>query len=127
MGRNLSCRLEHEGINPSYIISYLEKDIVARLNSFANEANENTMIVGDLQHYILDINDITRNLNTALDTINLQIQTIVAISENNEAGVAEIVSKNELTNRSAESLYDVTMQNERNKEKLIEIVSQFKM
>lgn len=109
------------------IIEYLEKDIVDRLNSFADVANENTVIVSDLQNSILDINDITRNLNNALEMIKMQIQTIVAISERNEVGVAEIVNKNELTNKSAESLYDVTMQNECNKEKLIEIINQFKL
>lgn len=108
------------------IVGFLEEDVVARLNDFASMAADNTEASADLQAAISEIHDIVEDLNSALSSIEKQIENIVFAAEDNDKGVSEIIEKNELTNLSAETLYNITTENSKKNSELTALVNQFK-
>lgn len=109
------------------IISFLENDIVKRFNGFANIANENNEMVGEIQQSIQEIHLIMDELNLSLNAIMQSLRLIVEDADSNERDVNAIVQKNDLTNVSVQQLYNITTDSEKNNKELTDIIQQFKL
>ena len=61
-----------------------------------------------------------------LDSIREQVDSIKSASGDNEAGVEDIIVKNENTNSTAEVLAGILQNNQENTEKIVTLVQNFK-
>ena len=73
-----------------------------------------------------EINEVTREFVVELDSIREQVDSIKSASGDNEAGVEDIIVKNENTNSTAEVLAGILQNNQENTEKIVTLVQNFK-
>ena len=123
-------RLTNESIDETVkcfdeINDYLESDIMLKLEEFNSEAQNNNKITSDL---INNINEINRNVLEFKQFVNelvSQMDEIRLLSEQNSAGIDDIVSKNEKTSSIAENMAGSAGNNKNNAKALGEIISKF--
>ena len=107
------------------IIGFLEQDVADNFKDFSNKADEYNQAVDKLLGNMEEINGAMQELNKELVAIREEVDAIKAAADANEAGVEEIVAKNESTNTTAEVLSDILKSNQTNTEKMINIVQEF--
>jgi methyl-accepting chemotaxis protein len=123
-------RLTNESIDETVkcfdeINDYLESDIMLKFEEFNSEAQNNNKITSDL---INNINEINRNVLEFKQFVNelvSQMDEIRLLSEQNSAGIDDIVSKNEKTSSIAENMAGSAGNNKNNAKALGEIISKF--
>lgn len=123
-------RLTNESIDETLkcfdeLNDYLEKDIMQRLEEFNEGAQNNNRITQEL---IGDINEISRSVKEFKNFVNelvSQMGDIKMLSEQNSAGIDNIVDKNENTSRIAEDMVGTVNNNKDNAKALSEIISRF--
>lgn len=108
------------------IIGFLENNVASQFRDFAKNAEEYFSSVEDIKSIIEEIHQVTSALSETLENIGEQMETVRNASDNNEAGVEEIINKNELTNSTAEVLFNVLGENKENANRLVTIVNNFK-
>ena len=104
---------------------YLENDIMAKFEEFSTEAQNNNKTTSAL---IDNINEVSRNVVEFKKFVNelvSQMDEIRMLSEQNNAGIDDIVDKNEHTSRIAEDMVGVVNNNKENAKALGDIISRF--
>lgn len=109
------------------IVGFLEKDVADRFQEFASNAADYSAIVADIRQTIEEVHNVTVTFARELEEIGEQVNAIKMASGDNEAGVDEIVTKNENTNSTAEVLFNVLNSNKENTGKLVSIINDFKI
>src|SRR5574344_505308 len=108
------------------IVGFLEKDVAKQFQTFADTAEDYNKSVESIQRTIEEIHDVTEQFSSELSAINEQVNAVRSAAGDNEAGVEDIISKNEHTNATAEVLSDILHTNQESTEKIITIVQDFK-
>ena len=108
------------------IVGFLEKDVAKQFQTFADTAEDYNKSVESIQRTIEEIHDVTEQFSGELSAINEQVNAVRSAAGDNEAGVEDIISKNEHTNATAEVLSDILHTNQESTEKIITIVQDFK-
>ena len=72
-----------------------------------------------------EINNAIAEFDNELSVIRDQVEAIKLASGANEAGVGDIIDKNESTNSTASVLADILKSNQGNTEKIISLVQNF--
>ncbi len=107
------------------IINFFHQDVAAGFKNFADEADEYNESADSLQSTIEEISVSINEFVKALAAIREQVETIKIASGSNEAGVGDIVNKNESTNSTVEALADILKSNQESAEKIGAIVRGF--
>lgn len=108
------------------IVGFLETDVANRFQSFANSAEDYNHSVESIQNTIDEIQTVTSQFATEINDISEQVNSIRSASKDNEAGVEDIVTKNEKTNSTVEVLSSVVKTNQDNTSKLMGLLQEFK-
>jgi len=107
------------------VIGFLEKDVASSFKNFADTAEDYNVSVDSLQSTIEEINTSIVGFMDELSSIREQVEAIKSASGANEAGVGDIIDKNESTNSTAEVLADILRSNQENTEKIVSLVQNF--
>ena len=108
------------------IVGFLERDVASQFQNFANIAEENNRSVDAIQKTIEEIQNVTEAFAGEINEISQEVNAIRSASGDNEAGVEDIINKNENTNTTAEVLSGILNSNKESTEKIISIVHDFK-
>jgi len=107
------------------IITFLEQDVSTQFEEFSSISKENRVVAKHLQEAVAEIKEITAQFSECLRYILEQMDGLKYASEQNEAGVDDIVEKNVKTNAIVEELSNMATDNRDNAERLSDIVSKF--
>ena len=107
------------------IVGFLEKDVAKQFQTFAETAEDYNKSVEILQSTIEEIHDVTNQFSKELNAISEQVDAVRSAAGDNEAGVEDIINKNEHTNSTAEVLSNVLNTNKESTEKIISIIQDF--
>lgn len=125
-------RLTNESIDETVkcfdeLNDYLESDIMTKFEEINSEAQNNNQITSDLIDNINEINKNVLEFKKFVNELVSQMDDIRMLSEQNSAGIDDIVSKNEQTSNIAENMAGSAGNNKDNAKALGEIISKFTM
>lgn len=107
------------------IIDYLESDVEIKFEKFNEVAQVNDEISSDIKQIMTEVRSSMSEFIKFVNDIAVQMDAIKAVSDQNNAGITEIVEKNNQSNMIAEEMMDVVTRNKESVEQLKEIVSRF--
>lgn len=108
------------------IIAFMETDVSGKFQEFAAMATQYGTVVNDIREVIHSIHDKTGVFSESATNIRNQINTVKMASDDNEQGINEIVTKNDMTIKIADSIIQIADQNQSNVEEIKDIVDMFK-
>ncbi len=89
-------------------------------------ASQYEAVVNDIQEVIHSINSKTSVFSESATNIRDQINNVKMASNDNEQGVDDIIVKNDLTTKTADSIIKIADLNQSNVEAIKDIVDMFK-
>lgn len=108
------------------IIQFMEEDVTGKFENFANMANGYGASVETIQSAIHEIDDKTISFVKSVANIKEQIGNVSMASNDNAAGVDEIINKNERTTTTADDINKIAQENRTNASAIKEIADRFK-
>lgn len=121
---NLSIEMVRECFND--IIEFMEDDIATEFENFVEMAKGYSTSVDTIRAAIQEIDDRTVDCVQSVANIKTQIKNVKIASNDNEAGVEEIVSKNERTTSTADDINKIAQENRNNAISIKMIAEKFK-
>jgi methyl-accepting chemotaxis protein len=121
---NLSIEMVRECFND--IIQFMEKDVATEFESFVNLSKGYSTSVETIRSAIHEIENRTSDCVQSVDNIKVQIGNVRMASNDNEAGVEEIISKNERTTSAADDINKIAQENRNNAMAIKNIADSFK-
>lgn len=121
---NRSIEMVRECFND--IMQFMEQDVAGKFENFVEMANGYGASVETIQSAIHEIDDKTVEFVNSVANIKDQIGNVSMASNDNAAGVEEIVSKNERTTSAADDINKIAQENRDNASSIKEIVDRFK-
>lgn len=109
------------------IIGFLDQNVKGQFDNFTSEAEAYVASVEEIRAVIRNIGGHMEAFEEALHTISEQMENVRLAADENESGVGELVTKNELTNSATEELCKVLHVNAENTGKITDIVQKFKL
>ena len=103
----------------------MTEDVSKRLEELSTYANDSNISVESVQGIMVEIQEVSQTFVDSISKMREQLDVVQLSSNENEAGVQEIVEKNEQTSETAEVLVDVVKKNKENAESLQTIVNRF--
>lgn len=107
------------------VLSYLEKDISPKFDAFSSIAKDNSTGTTDLNDMIGEIQEALSSFSIFLSQVTQQMEGISLASEQNNAGVDDIVEKTVSTASVSEKMRELASENQNSVDSLTEIVKQF--
>lgn len=107
------------------IIAFMETDVSSKFQEFAAMAVQYGTVVNDIQEVIHSIHDKTSVFSESATNIRDQINNVKMASDDNEQGINEIVTKNDMTIKIADSIIQTADKNQENVEEIKGIVDMF--
>lgn len=107
------------------ILNYLEKDISPKFDTFNSIAKDNNVNTTDLSDMIASIQNSLSSFSAFLLQVTQQMEGIMLASEQNNAGVDDIVEKTVSTASVSEKMRELANDNQKSVDKLTDIVKQF--
>lgn len=107
------------------IIAFLENEVEKQFSEFSQTAKGNSTSARALQDIIQEINDIAASFASFVISLSEQVDTIQTASSQNEAGIDEIIKKNEKTSMIVSELQNISEANLESALRISKIVSQF--
>jgi len=107
------------------IIGYLETSVSGQFEEFSGVSKRNYSAASNLQDNIERIYDVSGQIGQYVERINVMMDDLRTASSQNEAGVDDIVIKNDNTSTIAETLSQSASENKADAEKLSDIVNRF--
>lgn len=108
------------------VIKFLEQNVSQQFMSFVESSKEYYKAVEEIRLIIDEIKEVVTGFGDSLDTIRDQMERVKDAANRNEAGVAEIVDKNQRTSDTAEVLSNVLLANAESGDRIEAIVQNFK-
>lgn len=107
------------------ITEFLEKDISKQFEEFVGVTGEYSRAIEMFDNIINEISNASVEFTDSAGKIRAQMDSVQCASNENETGIDEIVSKNERTSNTVESLNDVLATNRKNTEVIQSIIDKF--
>lgn len=107
------------------ILNYLEKDVSPKFDTFNSIAKDNNVNTTDLSDMIASIQNSLSSFSAFLLQVTQQMEGIMLASEQNNAGVDDIVEKTVSTASVSEKMRELANDNQKSVDKLTDIVKQF--
>lgn len=107
------------------IIKFMEGDVSDKFKEFADIAREYGEAVKDIKEAIESIDESSALFVDSVSNIREQIEVVNSASSDNEAGVDDIIEKNNTTTSTADSILSIAHENQANAEQIKNIVNKF--
>jgi methyl-accepting chemotaxis protein len=104
---------------------YLENDIMTKFEEFNKETQNNNHITAELIDNIKEVSNNVTEFKKYVNQLVSQMDDIRMLSEQNSAGIDDIVDKNEQTSRIADDMAGSVDNNKGNAKALGDIISRF--
>lgn len=108
------------------IIKFMENDISKYFKEFADMAQEYGQAVSEIKEAIASIEESSSMFCGAVESISKQVDVVNAASNDNEAGVEDIIDKNNTMTTTADSIISTANKNQSNADTLQGIINRFK-
>ncbi len=108
------------------IISFMEGDVSGQFKDFAEIAKEYGEAVSEIRTAIDTIDGTSAEFIQSVSVIKDHAENITLASSDNEAGVDDIIDKNNLTTSTADSIISIAHENNNNAKLLKAIIDKFK-
>lgn len=108
------------------IIAFMETDVSGKFQEFATMAEQYEAVVNDIREVIQSIHGKASVFTESAANIRDQINNVKMASDDNEQGVNEIVTKNDMTTQIADSIIKIADQNQSNVVEIKDVVDMFK-
>lgn len=108
------------------IMQFMEEDVAGKFENFVEMANGYGASVETIQSAIHEIDDKTVEFVHSVANIKNQIGNVNMASNDNSAGVEEIINKNERTTSTADDINKIAQENRNNAAAIKEIADRFK-
>lgn len=110
----------------SFIIDFMEKEVVDQFKDFAERSAGNNISVNDIREQLSDVNKSVKLLEASVKQISDNITDVNSITEENHSAINIIVEKNECIAEIADTVQDEAEQNKMLAKELEELISRFK-
>lgn len=107
------------------VVAFMESDVSKHFKEFADMAKEYGQAVGEIQKAIVSIEESSSMFSQSVESINRQIDVVSAASGDNEAGVEDIIQKNNTTTTTADEIIKIANDNQNNANEIRKIVEWF--
>ncbi len=107
------------------IIRFMEGDVSDKFREFADMAKDYGEAVKDIRDAIQSIDESSSVFVESVASIKQQIEVVNAASNDNEAGVDDIIAKNNTTTMTADSIITIANENHTNAEEIKSIINRF--
>ncbi len=108
------------------IIVFMEEDVSGQFKHFADMAESYNEAVAGIRDAIHSIDDTSARFVDSVSSITEQMTHVSNASSDNEAGVDDIIEKNNLTTQTADSIIDIAKENKDNAEAIKNIIDRFR-
>lgn len=108
------------------ILEFMEKDVATYFKNIAQTSEQCHGDVDELKRMIQEIESTSSGVVESVDNILMQTEAIYSASNENEAGIGNIIDKTEITNQMAEKINSLVSEQKEKAEQINEIVRQFK-
>ena len=108
------------------IIEFMEKDVTVQFQEFTQISQAYGEDVKNIKEAILSIEHTSTEFANSMRTIKEQVDHVNAASNDNEAGVEDIIQKNDITTNTADKIMRVAEENEMNAHEINNIIEKFK-
>lgn len=108
------------------IIRFMEGDVSDKFREFADIAKEYGEAVSDIRDAIQSIDESSSMFIDSVASIRSQIEIVNSASNDNEAGVDDIINKNSATTTTADSIISIANENQNNANDIKNIINKFK-
>jgi methyl-accepting chemotaxis protein len=107
------------------IIKFMEGDVSDKFKEFADIAKEYGEAVKDIRDAIESIDESSAMFIGSVSSIREQIDIVNSASSDNEAGVDDIIEKNNTTTATADSIISIAHENQSNANDIKNIIDRF--
>ena len=107
------------------IVAFMESDVVKHFQEFSEMSVGYSAEVKDLQKAILSIRDTADEFARSIEIMKEEVDHVHAASNDNEAGVEDIIAKNDMTTMTADSIMKVAQENSENAKQINDIIVRF--
>lgn len=121
---NLSIEMVRKCFND--IIQFMEEDVASEFKSFVEMSKGYNTSVETIRFAIKEIDDRTSDCVQSVENIKIQIDNVRMASNDNEAGVEDIINKNERTTSTADDISKIAQENRNNALAIKKIADAFK-
>jgi methyl-accepting chemotaxis protein len=108
------------------VVSFMEQDVSVQFEKFADMAREYGDAVQNIKSVIISIDETSKLFVNSVANINKQVESVNAASNDNTAGVEEIINKNNATTVTADEIMSIAKENNKNADAIQEIIKKFK-
>lgn len=108
------------------IIVFMEEDVSGQFKHFADMAESYNEAVAGIRDAIHSIDDTSARFVDSVSSITEQMSHVSNASSDNEAGVDDIIEKNNLTTQTADSIIGIAKENKDNAEAIKNIIDRFR-
>lgn len=108
------------------IIVFMEEDVSGQFKHFADMAEKYNEAVVGIKEAIQSIDDASSMFVDSVSNITEQMSHVSSASSDNEAGVDDIIEKNNLTTQTADSIIGIAKENKDNAEAIKNIIDRFR-
>ena len=108
------------------IIEFMENDVTMQLRDFTGMARSYGEDLRNIQNSITSIEHTSIEFTHSMGVIKEQVDHVSAASADNELGVNDIISKNDLTTDTADKIMKVAEDNSNNAREINDIIERFK-
>lgn len=107
------------------IISFMEKDVSERFQTFADMAKEYENAVYDIRRAMENINGTSVQFNECIAGIKSQVEQVSVAANDNAQGVEDIIGKNNQTSGTADTIVEIVRENQMNAEAIKKLLDKF--
>ena len=107
------------------VVTFMESDVSKQFKEFADMAKEYGQAVGEIQKAITSIEETSSMFSESVESINRQVDVVSAASGDNEAGVEDIIEKNNATTSTVDGIVRIANDNQNNANAIRNIVERF--
>lgn len=107
------------------IVAFMESDVSGHFKEFADMAKEYGVAVGEIKEAIASIEESSSLFSSSVESISRQIEVVSLASNDNAAGVEDIIDKNNATTTTADAIITIANENQSNADAIKNIVDRF--
>lgn len=107
------------------IVTFMESDVSEHFKEFADMAKEYGRAVGEIKEAIASIEASSSMFSGSVASISKQVEVVNSASSDNEAGVEDIIVKNNATTSTADAIIAIANENQSNADAIKNIIDRF--
>lgn len=107
------------------IVAFMESDVSKQFKEFADMAKEYGHAVEEIKEAIASIEESSSMFSGSVESISKQVEVVNSASNDNAAGVEDIINKNNETTITADAIITIANENQNNADAIKKIIDRF--